>query len=423
MPVEIKVPAMAESVVEATVGRWLKHPGDSVSRDEPVVELETDKVNFEVNAEADGVLERIDHKEGDTVVVGDVLGSLSTDGKTARQAEKPAESAAGPTPKPPTDNGKQPEPESDERVAATPTAKQLAAANKVDLRMVKASGPAGRVTKEDVATFIERRSQSPDTANKIARQSAAAAPPPAAKPAAPITLSDGRPEERMRMSRRRLTIAARLKEALNTAAMLTTFNEVDMSAVMEIRKKRKDAFKEKHGVSLGFMSFFTKACVAALKEFSAVNSELQGDELVLKRYYDIGVAVSTEEGLVVPVVRDADKKSFADIEKDIVDLATRARDGKLTLPELQGGTFTITNGGVFGSLLSTPILNTPQVGILGMHKIEERPVALNGEVVVRPMMYLALSYDHRIVDGREAVSFLVKVKELIEDPTGLLIEG
>ena len=425
MPVEIKVPEMGESVVEATISRWLKRVGDPVSAGEALVELETDKINVEVPADSAGVIERIDRKEGETVAVGDVLGSLSADGKAASREPAAAPEPAPAIPaKPAAANGAQKAAEEEERTPATPTAKQLAAANNVDLRMVKPSGPAGRVTKEDVATFIERRNQAPDTANRIAAQGSPATIPPT--PAAPLTapaVTGDRREERVRMSRRRQTIALRLKEALNTAAMLTTFNEADMSAVMEIRKKRKDAFKEKHGVNLGFMSFFTKACLAALKEFPAVNSELQGDELVLKHYYDLGVAVSTEEGLVVPVIRDVDKKSFAEIEKGIVDLATRARDGKLTLAELQGGTFTITNGGVFGSLLSTPILNTPQVGILGMHKIEERPVALNGQVVIRPMMYLALSYDHRIVDGREAVSFLVRVKELIEDPTGLLIEG
>ncbi len=420
MPVEIKVPTMGESVVEATVSRWLKNVGDSVTAGEAVVELETDKINVEVAADSAGTIERIDRNAGETVVVGDVLGAVSSDGKGAQLAVEPAGQVGQAA-----DNGKQvaKEADSDTRVAATPTAKQLATASSVDLRLVKASGPGGRVTKEDVATFIERRNQAPDTANKIAEQSApGVTPPPRPVESVGSVRGDGR-EERVRMSRRRQTIAARLKEALNTAAMLTTFNEVDMSAVMEIRKKRKDAFKEKHGVNLGFMSFFTKASIAALKEFPSVNAEIQGDEIVLKHYYDIGVAVSTEEGLVVPVVRDADKKSFAEIEKTVLDLATRARDGKLTLPDLQGGTFTITNGGVFGSLLSTPILNTPQVGILGMHKIADRPVAIDGQVIIRPMMYLALSYDHRMVDGREAVSFLVRVKELIEDPTGLLIEG
>jgi len=424
MPVEIKVPTMGESVVEATVSRWLKNVGDSVSAGEAVVELETDKINVEVAADSAGKIERIDRNAGETVVVGDVLGAVSSDGKAAPQAVEPVGQVGQAA-----DNGKQvaSEADSDTRVAATPTAKQLATANSVDLRLVKASGPGGRVTKEDVATFIERRNQAPDTANKIAEQSAPSVSPPPTRPVESVpsvgSVGEDRREERVRMSRRRQTIAARLKEALNTAAMLTTFNEVDMSAVMEIRKKRKDAFKEKHGVNLGFMSFFTKASIAALKEFPSVNAEIQGDEIVFKHYYDIGVAVSTDDGLVVPVVRDADKKSFAEIEKAILDVATRARDGKLTLPDLQGGTFTITNGGVFGSLLSTPILNTPQVGILGMHKIADRPVSIDGQVVIRPMMYVALSYDHRMVDGREAVSFLVRVKELIEDPTGLLIEG
>ena len=324
--------------------------------------------------------------------------------------------------------------------SASPVAKRLAEDNKLDLRLVSGSGPAGRVTKDDVTAYLGQQSSSvgPDRQAAEHREdraveydappaAPAAAPPPrpVAPPPAPPTpvMSSGRPEERVPMTRRRQTIAKRLVEAQHTAAMLTTFNEVDMSAVMEIRARRKDAFKEKNGVGLGFMSFFTKASIGALKAFPYINAEIQGTDILVKKYYDIGVAVSTDEGLVVPVLRDADKLSFAGIEKGIADLAKRAREGKLTLPELQGGTFTITNGGTFGSLMSTPILNAPQVGILGMHKIQERPMVKDGQVVARPMMYLALSYDHRIVDGSEAVRFLVRIKELLEDPESLLLEG
>jgi 2-oxoglutarate dehydrogenase E2 component (dihydrolipoamide succinyltransferase) len=403
MPVEIRVPSLGESVVEATVGRWLKQPGDPVAQGDALVELETDKVNVEVPATEGGTLESISVSEGDTVTVGDLLGLLgapSTASPNGRvQDTKPT------APSTPASETAASSPE----VAATPVARRLAEDKEIDLSTVKGSGPHGKVTKTDVEAAAAKPS--------------AASPVPAAQPtAAPSASASSSREERIRMSRRRQTIAQRLVEAQHTAAMLTTFNEVDMTAVMELRRRYKESFQKKYGVGLGFMSFFTKAAVGALKAFPLVNAEIQGTELVIKHYYDIGIAVSTEEGLVVPVLRDADQKSFAQIEQGILELAVRAREGRLTLPELMGGTFTITNGGVFGSLMSTPILNTPQVGILGMHKIQERPMAVNGQVVVRPMMYLALSYDHRIVDGREAVQFLVKVKEYIEQPESLLLE-
>ena len=418
MPVEIRVPQMGESITEATVLRWLKKEGETVAAGEAVAELETDKVNVEVPADSAGILQKISHPEGDTVAVGDVLALVSD----SVEAAAPVESAAA-------RNG-----EKAAAPAASPLALALAEDNHVDLGLIKGSGAAGRITKEDVANHIEHSAEAPATANTLAAQTAAVQALPAflAPPSltgkgagglgSPISDS-GRPEERSRMSRRRQTIATRLVEAQHTAAMLTTFNELDMSAVMAIRAKRKDSFKEKNGIGLGFMSFFTKATIGALKAFPLLNAEIQGQEIVKKGYYDIGIAVGAEEGLVVPVVRDADKKTFAQIEQTIADLAKRARENTLTLPDLQGGTFTITNGGVFGSLLSTPILNGPQVGILGLHKIEERPIARNGEVVIKPMMYVALSYDHRIVDGSEAVRFLVKIKELIEDPEALLLEG
>ena len=449
MAVEIKVPALGESIVEATVGKWLKREGDSVNAGEPVVELETDKVNIEVMAEGSGVLESITKNEGENVSIGDTIGTISVNGSAAASASQsqdqpaPAPQAEPAEAAEPTTAPTQPETEDretapsqqqadDRATPASPVAKKMAADQGVDLRDVTGSGPGGRITKDDVAARGQSGQTSQQPAAKPQQPAAtqpAAQPQPAPakaapqpKPAAALAASD-RPEERVRMSRRRQTIAQRLVEAQQTAAMLTTFNEVDMTAVMEIRKRRKDAFKERHGVGLGFMSFFTKAVIGALKAFPYLNAEIQGDEIVVKRYYDIGIAVGAEEGLVVPVVRNADRKSFAQLEREIADLATRAREAKLTLSDLQGGTFTITNGGVFGSLMSTPILNTPQVGILGMHKIQERPVAVNGQIEIRPMMYLALSYDHRIVDGSEAVRFLVRIKELLEDPENLLLEG
>jgi 2-oxoglutarate dehydrogenase E2 component (dihydrolipoamide succinyltransferase) len=393
MPVEIRVPPLGESIYEATVGRWLKAAGEPVSRGEPLVELETDKVNVEVAAEADGVLASIAQPPGSVVGIGDLLGSIAEGTAAPVAATEHVTPAAG------------------QGAPATPLARRLAEERQIDLTSVQGSGARGRITREDVERL---------TADGQPAAPAAAPAPPPTLPLAPAAGPDRR-EERVRLSRRRQTIARRLVEAQRTAAMLTTFNEVDMSAVMAIRARRRDAFKERHGIGLGLMSFFTRAVVGALKAFPRLNAEIQGDEMVLKHYYDIGIAVAAEEGLVVPVVRDADRKTFAEIEREIADLAQKARSNTLSLADLQGGTFTITNGGVFGSLLSTPILNAPQVGILGMHRIQERPVALNGEVVIRPMMYLALSYDHRLVDGSEAVRFLVRVKELIEDPEALLL--
>jgi 2-oxoglutarate dehydrogenase E2 component (dihydrolipoamide succinyltransferase) len=434
--VEIHVPELGESVADATVGRWMKGEGEAVKAGEALVELETDKINFEVEAEQDGVLESIAKGEGETVGVGEVIGSIGEgDGAAPEKAPEP-EAQAGEQPEEP-EQEEQEEPEEAEETdganghRASPSVRKLAQEYGVNLAQVSGSGSGGRITKDDVEKAIREQSgaqggQATQTTEAPAREQ----PEPdgrreAAERPAPQPSRDGREarEERVRMSRRRLTIAQRLVESQQTAAMLTTFNEVDMSAVMDLRKRRRESFQERTGARLGFMSFFTKASTAALKAFPQVNAELQGNELVLKKYYDIGVAVSTDEGLVVPVVRDADRKSFAEIEGGIVDLAKKARDGKLTLEDLRGGTFTITNGGVFGSLLSTPILTMPQVAILGLHKIEQRAVVVDGEVVVRPMMYVALSYDHRVIDGAEAVSFLVRIKELIEDPESLLLEG
>lgn len=420
MATNITVPALGESVVEATIARWLKQEGDTVKAGEAVVELETDKVDLEVPAERDGVLSKIARQAGEDVQIGDVLGLIeegagatpTVDGAhpstTSPQAAAPARETP---PAIPPQTSAPAAPPKEER--ATPVAKRVAAEQGVDLGAVSGAGPGGRVTKQDVENFV--RTQQPAAA-------------PSASPTAPATPpvvspTDQRGEIRQRMTRRRRTIAERLVQAQHTAAMLTTFNEIDMSAVMELRKRRNDAFEKRHGTKVGFMSFFTKAVIGALKAFPPLNAELQGDETVLKQYYDIGIAVGAEEGLVVPVLRNADRMSFADIERAIKVFSQKVQKGTLSIDDLRGGTFTITNGGVFGSLLSTPILNPPQVAILGMHKIEERPIALNGQVVIRPMMYVALSYDHRIVDGREAVQFLVKVKELVEDPEALLLEG
>jgi 2-oxoglutarate dehydrogenase E2 component (dihydrolipoamide succinyltransferase) len=433
MPVEIRVPPLGESVVEATVGRWTKQEGDSVSRDEILVELETDKITVEVAAPQDGVLGRIEKQEGATVGVDELLGAIesgngaqpaTTGGDEAGAAG--AEARAGEEPPAAAADGQEPK--------TSPAARALAAEHRVDITAIRGSGPTGRVTKEDVQKTLEGR----ELAQPVAQQAAAAprpapAPPPST-PAPPPSAPADQPkvaaeekaagrEKRERMSRRRQTIARRLVEAQQTTASLTTFNEVDLSRIMELRKRRQDEFVKKNGIKLGFMSFFTKAVIGALKQFPRLNAEIQGDEIVLKQFYDIGIAVGAEEGLVVPVVRDADSKSFAALEKAIADLGVRARDGKLTLDELQGGTFTITNGGVFGSMLSTPILNPPQVGILGMHNIVERPVVVDGEVVVRPIMFLALTYDHRVVDGSEAVRFLVAAKRMLEDPETMLLEA
>jgi len=414
MSIQIQVPAMGESVTEATVGRWFKKEGDSVARDEPILELETDKVTVEVPAPADGSIESIAVKEGDTVQVGAVLGAIAegqggaTSAAKTQKAEAPAaRTAASPSPAPQAPKTEAKAPAS---VTAMPSARRVAEESGLDLARVGGTGKDGRITKGDALAALESLAAQRSATKLSPAPSTASARPNAAR------------EERVAMSRLRRTIALRLKEAQNTAAQLTTFNEVDMTHVMTLRSEYKDNFEKKHGVRLGFMGFFVKACIAALKELPNVNGEIEGDDIVYKNYYDIGVAVSTERGLVVPVVRDAEALSLAQIESKIHDYGVRARDNKLKLDELLGGTFTISNGGVFGSLMSTPILNPPQSGVLGMHKIQERPVAIDGKVEIRPMMYLALSYDHRLVDGREAVTFLVRVKENLEDPQRLLLD-
>ncbi len=449
MPAEIHVPELGESVTDATIGRWLKSEGDAVTAGEPVVELETDKINFEVEAEQDGVLQSIAKGEGETVGVGEAIGTIGEgDGVVPQAVETERAEAEGPVAEHTQATEPKVAPETQETEAerevvtegadapreaenggrrASPSVRRLAQEYGIDLAEVSGSGSGGRITREDVERLIreqprraipEREQPERPVSTENGRREERTATQEASAPAV-----EDRREERVRLSRRRQTIAQRLVEAQQTAAMLTTFNEADMSAVIELRRRRKDAFEQRYGVRLGFMSFFTKAAVGALKAFPKINAELQGNELVLKRYYDIGVAVNTDEGLVVPVVRNASFKSFGEIESDIAELAQKARDGRLGLEDLRGGTFTITNGGIFGSLVSTPILNIPQVAILGMHKIQDRPVAVNGQVEIRPMMYLALSYDHRIVDGADAVSFLVRVKELIEDPEAILLEG
>jgi 2-oxoglutarate dehydrogenase E2 component (dihydrolipoamide succinyltransferase) len=401
MPVEVRVPVLGESIVEATVGVWLKHEGDAVEAGEPLVQLETEKVNVDVAADQSGVLGTVAAQEGETVHPGDVLATIDDTARPVQAAAPPA-ALAQPASAPETHAEAEAE-----RPHASPVARRMAEEHGVDLTRVEGTGTGGRVTREDVERLLQPRAD--------ARAQPAEPPPPPA--------ADGqRPETRIRMSRRRQTIASRLLEAQRTAAILTTFNEVDMTAIMDIRARRREQFQKRYGVGLGFMSFFTKAAVGALREFPNVNAEIRGEEIIQKHYYDIGIAVGAEGGLVVPIVRDADRKSFAELEREIAALAEKARSNTLTLDDLRGGTFTITNGGVFGSLLSTPILSPPQVGILGMHKIQPRPVALDGQVVIRPMMYLALSYDHRIVDGREAVQFLVRIKEFVEDPTALLLE-
>ena len=398
MASEIRVPTLGESVSEATIGRWFKKPGDAVKKDEPVLELETDKVSLEVNAPVDGVLAELAAKEGETVGVGALLGTITAGaGAAAAPQLASAPAAAAPAAKPAVapqiDNG--------------PAVSRLAAESGVNPSAVAGSGKDGRVTKGDMLAAM-------------ATGAAPAAAPVAVR--APSAPDDASREERVRMTKLRQTIARRLKDAQNTAAMLTTFNEVDMTEVMALRNRYKDTFEKKHGVKLGFMSFFVKACTQALKELPAVNAEIDGTDLVYKNYYHVGIAVGTDKGLVVPVVRDADRMGLATIEKSIADFGKRARDGSLKIEEMQGGTFTITNGGIYGSLMSTPILNAPQSGILGMHKIQERPMVVGGKIEVRPMMYLALSYDHRIVDGKEAVTFLVRVKEALEDPARLVLD-
>jgi 2-oxoglutarate dehydrogenase E2 component (dihydrolipoamide succinyltransferase) len=455
MTTEIRVPALGESITEATVAQWFKKEGEAVAADEPLCELETDKVTVEVPAPAAGILASVAVPEGSTVEVGALLGAIQEGAGAAAGAKAPARKAEGtlaeavavrstdhpaaevvhaadPIPGTRPQGGDaqtwaqgamRPAATSEARPAGDatvmPAARKLAEEQRVDPGQVAGTGKGGRVTKGDVLDFLEARGKAAPAA-----QAAAPAAQPAAR--APQPQPGPRPEEareeRVRMTRLRRTIARRLKEAQNNAAMLTTFNEVDMSHVMALRNRYKDVFEKKHGVRVGFMSFFAKACVVALKDIPAVNAEIDGEDIVYKNYVNLGVAVGTPQGLVVPVVRDADRKSFAEIEKEINELGRLARDGKLSLEHLQGGTFTISNGGIYGSLMSTPILNPPQSGILGMHKIQDRPVGVDGKIELRPMMYLALSYDHRLVDGREAVTFLVRVKECLEDPERMLLD-
>ncbi|WP_172123936.1 MULTISPECIES: 2-oxoglutarate dehydrogenase complex dihydrolipoyllysine-residue succinyltransferase [unclassified Devosia] len=425
MSTEIRVPTLGESVTEATIGQWFKKVGDAIAADEPVVELETDKVTIEVPAPAAGVLEAIAAKPGDTVDVGALLGAIGAAGATATAKPAPAAKAAE-APKPAAapaagqadpalghqTSREAPAPAASSGSAtASPSAQKLMTENNLGAGDLNGSGKRGQVLKEDVLAAVSRVGAAP---------AAEAKAPAAAR--APVAADDAAREERVKMTRLRQTIARRLKDAQNTAAMLTTFNEVDMKPVMDLRASYKELFEKKHGVKLGFMGFFTKAVVHALKEIPSINAEIDGDELIYKQYAHIGVAVGTDKGLVVPVVRDADQMSIAEIEKSINALGKKARDGQLSMADMQGGTFTISNGGVYGSLMSTPILNAPQSGILGMHKIQERPVVVGGQIVVRPMMYLALSYDHRIVDGKEAVTFLVRVKESLEAPERLVLD-
>lgn len=412
---EVKIPELAESITEGTISSWLKKPGDPVSKGETILELETDKVNVDIISEYDGVLKEILAEEGEDVNVGDTIAIIEEGATASAPASEAAEEkkeesvtkqepAQQDAPKA-EETGKQSTPAASQ-VVASPAARKLAREKGIDLTKVPTMDPLGRVSKQDVVNAAQQQQQQ--------------------KPAVPQIITSPQQDDRVeviKMSRRRQTIAKNLKNVQNEAAMLTTFNEVDLSAVMELRRKRKDEFLEQHDVKLGFMSFFTKATVAALKHIPYLNAEIRGNEIILKKYYNIGVAVSTDAGLVVPVVRDADRKNFAEIEQDIAELAKKAREGKLTLDDMQDGTFTITNGGIFGSLLSTPILNGSQVGILGMHAIKNRPVAVGDRIEIRPMMYIALSYDHRIVDGKEAVTFLVKIKELLEDPEKLLLES
>lgn len=418
---DIRVPTLGESVTEATIGKWFKKPGDAVAVDEPLVELETDKVTIEVPAPAAGVLEAIAVKDGETVAVGALLGQIKAGAGAAATTGAPDKKQSTTAPIQAADEEVQPRAQDKQEnqtpkpagdMPVPPSVRKLSAESGVDASTVPGSGKDGRVTKGDMLAAIERAASAPTPV-------AASAP---VQVRAPSPADDAAREERVKMTRLRQTIARRLKDAQNTAAMLTTFNEVDMKAVMELRNHYKDMFEKKNGVKLGFMGFFVRACVQALKDIPAVNAEIDGTDLVYKNYYHIGVAVGTEKGLVVPVIRDCDQKSLAQIEKDISAAGKRARDGQLKIEEMQGGTFTISNGGVYGSLMSTPILNAPQSGILGMHKIQERPVAIGGKVEIRPMMYLALSYDHRIVDGREAVTFLVRVKDVLEDPARLILD-
>jgi 2-oxoglutarate dehydrogenase E2 component (dihydrolipoamide succinyltransferase) len=430
MTYEIKVPELGESLVEATVGQWYKQEGDQVAIGDLLVDLETDKVDVEVGADSAGVLANIKRQTGEDVKIGDVLAEIKPNGQgpegpeeekpSSAKAAEESEAAKEETAEDETSRTAELERESLEEarardaVVASPVAQRLAEERNVRLDEIEGSGPNSRITRQDVESYLERQERAEPAAEEKTGESAT----PEVESA-----MEGRPEERIRLSRRRRTIAQRLLEAQHTAAILTTFNDVDMSAVIDLRRRRGESFLERFGVKLGFMSFFVKGAIAALKAYPRLNGAIDGDEMVLKHYYDIGIAVGAEEGLVVPVVRDADRKSFAEIEQEITDLAQKAQQGSLSLEDIRGGTFTISNGGVFGSLLSTPILNPPQVGILGLHRIEKRPVAVDDEVVIRPMMYLALSYDHRLIDGREAVQFLGRLKEVVEDPETLLLEG
>src|SRR3984885_2073325 len=420
---EIRVPTLGESVTEATIGKWFKKPGEAVAVDEPLVELETDKVTIEVPAPAAGVLGDIEAKDGDTVAVGALLGQIKEGpgavpaGRPDQKTEKAKAIDAGPeqpklrteppAPKPAPAAAKAPD------APLAPSVRRIATETGTDPSTVSGTGKDSRVTKGDMLAAIERAASQP---TRVAR------PARAVQVRAPSLADDAAREERVKMTRLRATIARRLKDVQNTAAMLTTFNEVEMSHIMAMRAMYKEVFEKKHGSKLGFMGFFTKACVQALKDAPAANAEIDGSDLIYKNYYHIGVAVGNDKGLVVPVVRDCDRKSISEIEKSIADFGRRARDGQLKIDEMQGGTFTITNGGIYGSLMSTPILNAPQSAILGMHKIQDRPVAIGGKVEIRPMMYLALSYDHRVIDGKEAVTFLVRVKESLEDPARLVLD-
>ena len=420
MTIEIKVPSLGESVTEATVGKWFKKPGDAIKLDEPLCELETDKVTVEVPAPASGILAEIAVKDGETVAAGGILGSIREGAAASAQPTTPvAPKVAAPTPAAPVVTP------AASSMPPAPSARRMMEEIGATTADVSGSGRRGQILKEDVISMRDRapaRGPSPSVSAPVAYS-----PPPMPNVAPPVQRmpsvgSDGAREERVKMSRLRLTIARRLKDAQNTAAMLTTFNDVDMGNVMKLRADYKELFEKRHGTKLGFMGFFVKACIQALKEIPAVNAEIDGQDIVYKNYYHIGVAVGTEKGLVVPVVREADHLNLAEIEKTIGAFGKRARDGKLGIEDMQGGTFTISNGGTYGSMMSTPILNAPQSGILGMHRIEDRPVARNGQVVIRPMMYLALSYDHRIVDGKDAVTFLVRVKECLEDPQRFVLE-
>ncbi len=411
MATEIRVPVLGESVTEAIVGKWYKKPGDAVNADEPLVELETDKVTLEVNAPSAGVISEILVNEGETVGVGALLGSIGEGEGVAAPSNGGGKKAEAPKTKEPVKEAAEaPAAKSAAAETLSPAVRKAVAENKLDAATIPGTGKDGRILKGDVLAAMEAGAQKPSPV------------PTAVVARPPVASADAAREERVRMTKLRQTIARRLKESQNAAAMLTTFNEVDMSGIMAARAQYKDLFEKKHNVKLGFMGFFVKACIHALRELPAVNAEIDGEDIVYKNYYNIGIAVGTERGLVVPVLRDADKRSIADIERAVVEFGRRARDGKLAIEDMQGGTFTISNGGVYGSLMSTPILNAPQSGILGMHKIQDRPMAVNGKVEICPMMYLALTYDHRIVDGREAVTFLVRVKESLEDPQRLVLD-